>query len=455
MPCLRGAIVAIVASTALFTSASASAAVSVSAGGRVVDAEVCGNEKKVPLHLMQPGPREIVVSGARRAEVRIERCVDGAWKSYSKPAARRRSANRLRARPRLPAGVDLRVTAVSGRSTSSPLYIESVEPGTPGAIIDLPLSFDVQNLNRSRAACPSDGQTYRLNGHLVAPASILVAPERAVTLHLHEFGFGEWFWRFEDRTYDYATQQALSGHASVVIDRLGYDSSPGPNGNNTCLGAHADMANQVVQQLRGGKYELGGAPVRSFAKVALAGHSLGGSIAEILAYSFGGVDALVLFGWADSGFSSAVTAAAVQQSGRCADGGEPAEPGRESGYEFFASEEESPRLLFNDADPSVIERAKALRNRDPCGDANSNVPTVSVNRQNIDEIKVPILLVFGDKDAGFSDPKAAAEGQKAAYTGSPEVTVEMVPNAGHAITLERAAPKARAVAHTWLRGHGF
>jgi pimeloyl-ACP methyl ester carboxylesterase len=80
---------------------------------------------------------------------------------------------------------------------------------------------------------------------------------------------------------------------------------------------------------------------------------------------------------------------------------------------------------------------------------------ISVNRQRIDEITVPILLVFGDKDAGFSDPRAAGEQQRAAYTGSSDVSLQFVPNAGHAITLERAAPTLRSIAHEWLESRGY
>jgi pimeloyl-ACP methyl ester carboxylesterase len=446
-------VIAAVAALAAVAAAPVSAAPRVDAGGRIVQAEVCG--KKAPLHLMLPGPREFTVTGAEQAVVRLERCTGGKWKPFALATARRRSAGHSRARPTLPAGVDLRVRAVVGGVASAPLYVESVEPGTTGAIVDLPVSFDVQNVNRSALTCSSDGKDYRLNGHLVAPAATFLTGQRSVTLYLHEFGFGEWFWHFPTRSYDYATQQALAGHASVVVDRLGYDSSPGPNGSNICLGSQADMAHQAVLQLRGASYKLVGGPVRAFRKVALAGHSIGASVGQILAYSFGDIDAFVDFGYADQGYSNGVTTSAVAQGGRCAQGGEPAEPGRESGYAYFASAEESPGLLFHDADPAVIEQAKALRNRDPCGDANSNVPAIVSNTQHVSEIKVPILLVFGANDAGFSDPHDAGNKQRAAYSGSSDVTLKFVEDTGHAITLERSAPTTRSIVHDWLKSHGF
>ena len=66
---------------------------------------------------------------------------------------------------------------------------------------------------------------------------------------------GESFWSFAAAPrYDYAAALARAGHASVVIDRLGYGASGHPDGNQTCLGAQADIAHQIVGKLRSGDY---------------------------------------------------------------------------------------------------------------------------------------------------------------------------------------------------------
>jgi hypothetical protein len=73
-----------------------------------------------------------------------------------------------------------------------------------------------------------------------------------VTLYLHVLGLGEFFWRFQDVPgYDYAAALARAGQSSVVIDRLGYDSSDKPPGKDICLGSQADIAHQMVTALRG------------------------------------------------------------------------------------------------------------------------------------------------------------------------------------------------------------
>jgi pimeloyl-ACP methyl ester carboxylesterase len=98
------------------------------------------------------------------------------------------------------------------------------------------VTFAVRNTNGSGVGCHSDGAAAEIKGHLIAPARLLSRParRRAVTLYLHGLGFGEWFWNFAAAPgYDYAQAQARAGHASVVIDRIGYGPSSRPDGSQT------------------------------------------------------------------------------------------------------------------------------------------------------------------------------------------------------------------------------
>ena len=68
----------------------------------------------------------------------------------------------------------------------------------PSKVVERPVTFQVRNVDRSLLSCPSDGAAYEVKGHLVGPASE-VGPgasgeHRAVTLYLHGFSFGEFFW---------------------------------------------------------------------------------------------------------------------------------------------------------------------------------------------------------------------------------------------------------------------
>src|SRR5918999_4569327 len=125
-------------------------------------------------------------------------------------------------------------------------------PAANAAVVDLPVTFEVQNVNRSKLSCRTNGDEVKLVGRVVGPEDVLAAPDRpaAVTLYLHEFSFGKWMWHFPDPEYDFVTKLAEQGHVSVIVDRLGYDQSPRPRGQEICLGGDADMAHQMVSQLR-------------------------------------------------------------------------------------------------------------------------------------------------------------------------------------------------------------
>src|SRR5437870_883718 len=127
-------------------------------------------------------------------------------------------------------------------------------------VIDVPVSFAVADTNTSQAPCVSDGAKYTVRGHLTGPRSALRGDRRrAVTLYLYGFEGGEWNWHLRDVPgYDHAAEMAKLGHVSVTIDQVGYGASGRPvDGNLTCVGAQADIAHQIVQQLRSGAYALG------------------------------------------------------------------------------------------------------------------------------------------------------------------------------------------------------
>jgi hypothetical protein len=83
-----------------------------------------------------------------------------------------------------------------------------------------------------RVPCASDGELYSVRGHVVAPKRALSAPRRALTIYVSGGVLsGETTWRFPVPGYDHARAMAQRGHASLVIDRLGWGSSDIPNGS--------------------------------------------------------------------------------------------------------------------------------------------------------------------------------------------------------------------------------
>jgi pimeloyl-ACP methyl ester carboxylesterase len=382
-------------------------------GGGVAVETVCGAVHGVRV---TADAGRVAVRARARATLRLARCEHGRWVR----AADRRTPGEYRLALR-----------------NQRRFVRVLE-----AVTETPVAFRVQNVNRSLTPCTSDGQSYELRGTLAAPTDALEAHRLgAVTLYLHEFGFGSWFWHFTDVAgYDTIHELAARGHASVTIDRLGYAPSAKPNGQATCLGAQADMAHQVVGQLRS-RY---GAPA-----VAIAGHSVGGAIAELEAESFGDVKALALAGWADQGFSEMSTQAAVEQAGVCMrKGGEPDD------YAYFVSDmDEFKAFDFHDGDPAVIAASYAHRNPDPCGDSTSQLNVIAVNNAHNGDLAIPVLLLFGADDPVFSPD--APDMQAQAYRSSPSVKLVRVPRTAHAMTLERAAPLTRDALVAWLDATGL
>jgi pimeloyl-ACP methyl ester carboxylesterase len=320
------------------------------------------------------------------------------------------------------------------------------------------VTFEVRNVNRSVLPCPSDGASYAVRGTLVGPSDV-IAPEAsrkpdAVTLYLHGFSFGAFLWSFTAvPRYDYAAALARAGHVSVVIDRLGYGSSDHPPGTQTCLGADADVAHQVIEKLRSGDYVAeGGSPPR-FEKAALAGHAAGALIAHLEAYSFNDAAALVTMA-----FTPQVRQASFEQfyAARvvCEAGGEPSGTGRAGAYAYFGQAADDFRALaFHDADPAVVEIATSLRTRDPCGGTATIIDALVKDLRSLASVNVPVLLVCGREDAAF--PSFACPYLKRRYTGSRDVSLSFVAGAGHALPLERTAPAFRRKVASWLTAHGF
>lgn len=333
----------------------------------------------------------------------------------------------------------------------------SARKSTP-SVVKRAVTFRVENVNRSILPCPSDGARYEIKGHLIGPAA-KVAPNRAggrraVTLYLHDFSSGAFFWNFSGvPRYDYAAGMARAGHASLVVDRLGYGSSGRPDGTQTCLGAAADIAHQIIASLRSGEYVANGGSPPRFDTVALAGHGAGALIAHLEAFSFDDVDALV-----GMAHTPQVTLQAFEHfyTNRtvCEAGGQPAHPGGPSGYAYFGqSEAEFRASVFNSANPAVVDLATRLRGRDPCGDTASIVDALVRDLKSLPSVKVPVLVVCGREDA--ITPDVACPHLRRRYVGSRDVSLVVVPKAGHALPLERTAPRLRRRVSAWLTARGF
>ncbi|HYF26006.1 MAG TPA: alpha/beta hydrolase, partial [Baekduia sp.] len=256
--------------------------------------------------------------------------------------------------------------------------------------------------------------------------------------------------------YDYGLEQARDGHASVVVDRLGYPASAGPDGNAVCYGSQADVLDQVVDALRAGTYRAGDAAGPGFRRVALAGHSAGGFIAEMTQYSFASADALAVLGYSDSFASPLVIQTLTAASARCVTAPDRAAgEGTPANYAYFGQTESDFRAgHVVDADERVVAEALVKRPRDPCGDLLSIPPSFAANQPFVRTISSPVLLVLGRQDAFFPPPAGALQ-SGFGFSGSEDVSYVELPGTGHGLTLGRTHDRFRAAMHAWLTARGF
>jgi alpha-beta hydrolase superfamily lysophospholipase len=323
-------------------------------------------------------------------------------------------------------------------------------------VVERPVAFEVRNTNSSGFACSSDGASYTVRGHLTGPRSALDAAGRnAVTLYLYGWEGGEWNWRFRAVPgYNHALALARLGHVSLTIDLPGYDSSGHPPGFAVCLGSWADVTHQVIEALRSGRYAVAAGRPPAFEQVVLAGHDIGGSVAQIEAYSYQDIDGLVVASWADQGFTQFVLRLATDANARCGAGGEEAEPGAPGGYVYFVPDERDFRtMLFADPDPRVVDASFELRNRNPCGGIASGPPSAATNPRRLAAVRVPVLVTWGAQETGWT--REGFEQQQRHFTGSDDVSAAPIDGSGHFPMLERAAPAFHAAIAGWLRSRAL
>jgi pimeloyl-ACP methyl ester carboxylesterase len=320
------------------------------------------------------------------------------------------------------------------------------------AIVDVPVAFTVTNTNRSAVRCHTDGKQYTIRGHMTGPASALDSPQLpSGALYLHGLEVGEDFWRTPIVGDGFVRDLATRGHVSVTIDRLGYNTSGAPNGFNICVGGHADIAHQIIGQLRAGTYD--GELHPKFGNVALLGHSLGGAITEIEAYSFRDVDAIGVLSFADAALTPSVLLGSRGWGLGCLTGGTRSEAGA-PGYAYLTTTlTDYQRNFLAHTPPAVLPQAIALRELNPCTDMLSAVLAVPVSLLNLSRIKIPVLVMTGTQDLVFDVNRVRL--QASLFTGSHALTVRVVPGATHGFTLEPTVTEFVAGVDAWLHQHGF
>ncbi|OLT16541.1 hypothetical protein BJF78_14070 [Pseudonocardia sp. CNS-139] len=238
--------------------------------------------------------------------------------------------------------------------------------------------------------------------------------------------------------------------ASVTVDRLGYGASDHVNGFHTCVGAQADVADQIVQQLRAGTYAVEGRPAPAFAGVTLAGLGTGAQIAQ-LATLFGHADGLVVMGFADMGRTDRFMTRVFGNLSTCMQQvGPDQQPTSAGGYSNFdVGPNEYRQTNFHDTDPAVLAAALPQQSAHPCKEVASQLEAITTDLRSLGTVAVPVLGVYGAEDRLFQGGAA----HLALFTGARSTELVTVPGAGHYMGLERAAPVLHDALAAWLAAH--
>jgi len=248
-----------------------------------------------------------------------------------------------------------------------------------------------------------------------------------VILLMHGLSYTKEAWDFPG--YSVAQKLAQAGYAVVAFDRLGYGESKLANGYNVTHEAYADMAHQIVGQLRG----------QGFSHVVLAGHSAGAGTTELEAGLYHDVDAIIAMGWHHRPSNQLGQDFFTGDYQRAAQGS----------YEYFlGTPYHRAEMFYNgDADPAVVEADTKAAVDTPSGEIFSIGKQPS--RLVVGTIKVPVFLQFGDSDKLFEVEYAQAHAEE--FRSSPSVTVDIVKDAGHTFMLTKNGPAGIDRMADWLR----
>jgi pimeloyl-ACP methyl ester carboxylesterase len=283
-------------------------------------------------------------------------------------------------------------------------------------LIRRPVEFMVENPAEGGAARRIAG--YRYDTFCTSPTAVLL---------MHGLSYTKESWDFPG--YSVAQTLAEAGYATFAIDRLGYGESKLDNGYNVTHEAYADMASQIVGQLR----------AQGFERVVLGGHSAGAGTTELAAALYGGVDAILALGWHHR---------PSNQLGQDFFTGDFVRAAQED-YEYFLGTPQHRAEMFYpaSADPAVVAADTRAAVLTPSAEIFSIGKQPS--RLVVGNVKVPVFLQFGDSDRLFE--LEYAEMHAGEFFNSPSVTVDVVKDAGHTFMLTKNGPAGSDRMAAWLR----
>ncbi|MBD2517955.1 alpha/beta fold hydrolase [Nostoc sp. FACHB-973] len=295
------------------------------------------------------------------------------------------------------------------------------------------------------ALAPGLTKQYRIYGELCGQKSL---KEKTVHVLVSGITYDRNYWDFpyQKERYSYVKALTKAGYATFNIDRIGIGNSSHPRADQVTVQSNAFVLNQVNQALRNGKIN----DVK-FKHIINVGHSFGSVVVIEQASQYGCVDGVII-----SGFLHKLTPQ-LQGLGNFL---VPAQSdsrfnGQNLPNDYLTTLPGTRgQLLYNqsNADAKVIEKDEELTQTLTTGEAGTFFPAVTSDISK--KIRVPVLLVIGQKDNLFCSDQicsrenvAASEGQF--FSPKAQLQVYIQRDAGHSVNLHLNASEWYKVAGEW------
>jgi pimeloyl-ACP methyl ester carboxylesterase len=280
----------------------------------------------------------------------------------------------------------------------------------------------------------SDGQTYSLVGQLYRRPHLR---QRTIQVLVHGATYDHRYWDAPDKgghEYSYARYMVEKGYDVLAIDQLGTGASDHPDGDFFTLTEAASGLHQVLDSLR----HKHNPAHRRFDDIVLVGHSLGSITAVAAQAAYGDADALVVTGLALTPHPPPV---------------DPAVLGALLGSPYVTFPSSLRALLFfapGEASQQVVTYDNAfLATCVPRGHFVSAFEAMADPASLASElIAEPVLVQLGENDV--TAPGSLASGEAAFYPNASSVTVDVLPDVGHAFNLHLDNKRGWRHIHHWI-----
>lgn len=298
----------------------------------------------------------------------------------------------------------------------------------------------------------SDGHSYSVVGYLYHEGKKV--HNRLLQVVVHGATYDHEYWDLPTiggREYSYARSMAERGYNVLALDLPGSGESSKPDGDFFGLAEAASSLHQVVSSLRTPSNPAG----RGFGTIALVGHSNGSVTAIYAQGTYGDADALVTTGWVH-GCRGLPLDPTNPLLGAALATPYVSLPGFVRASIFYAAPFADPAVIAYDNTSlnNAMPRHQLLDLLGIHGDITARCATgTSTTLTRAQLVTVPVLVQAGQFDLAIAPAAIVnnAPTEQSFYGASSSVTVQVLPDIGHAFNAHITHQQGWTQIDGWLR----